>query len=532
MMTTQTGKGRSRLPKSAFLAFVLALLVLSGLLPARAEVRQIDPFGTGARFIPDIQTGGIVFLNTDEIIDVVILGDGYLSGEDVDFFNDAADWYDLIFDPTNGIRPFTSFRRAFRVHAVFKQSTNRASGPADADRQSYFKVKLECSSNCGVYIDSSWWDDNDTVNRTFRERVFKAIDEVSPLNLTQYPSNLEMSDQADLHSNLVAVMLIRRSTDGNQPGGVTGNIPHTVGTRIVRIAMGVNWEHEFSHAFPFLKDEYIHTRGSTVSGSNPAPSDRSVFNVINLTYTNDRCDLLWPHLAPGGLYNPDKESLIGNLWKGGRGNENGVWHSEYSCLINGTHDNYFCNVEDGGPATNLRDHNHFCFWCEEIVAMRILEKTHQLERPGDPADINDRGRAWFQRWESSLRNLYYNHFNVRILIAEKNACYETFYGTPCPSEFPDCMNACDRDNVPSCIAQCTIREIGNAMYVADTAGIKLDGSRKNPYDDIFDAINGSYKVCTDPHLIVMKPGSYPDAITLGTPSTIMAEGCTLVAIGR
>jgi len=500
-------------------------------VPVQAQnIQQMDPY-TGSRTIPNIATGGTTTLSSSEIIDIVILGDGYLSGENTTFFNHAQDWYDRIFDPVDGIRPFSFFPEAFRVRANFKSSSQRASGPDDSDRQSYYKVKLNCSTNCGVYIDSSWWNDSDTVNETFRDRVFDAIDEVSPLNTTQYPSSLAMSDQADVHSHLVAVLLIRRNSDGNQPGGVTVNIPRTSGTRIVRSALGVGWEHEFAHAFSYVKDEYIHDRGSTATDSNPLPADRSIFNVRNLTYSNDRCDLLWPHLAPGGQYNSNVNSLIGNLFKGGKRYENGVWHSEYSCLINGTHHNYLCDVDPASPDTNLRDHEHFYFWCEEIVAWRILEKTGEFWRGGDPADINARGRTWYQRWVNTLRDDYYTHFDVPTLIREKNACYDTFYGKACPPEFPNCMDACDRGHIPACLHACTIREVGNAMYVDSGFGGSQDGSRWNPYDDIPTAISQSHAECPSPNLIIIKPDSYPDTIDYDTRSTWLADGCSTTDVG-
>ena len=521
-----------------YIAAIFIILVLPAY--TQAEIRQIDPY-TGTRTIPNIVTGGTTTLTDSEIIDIVILGDGYIvdvstsTDETEDFFHDAHDWYDRIFDPVNGIRPFSLFPEAFRVRANFKASSERASGPDDADRKSYYKVRLKFNVDSSLYEvdqDISWWDDDDTVNQTFRDRLFDAIDEVTPLNTAQYLA-LKMSDQADVHSHLVPVMLIRRN-DGGQPGGMTVNIPKTSGTRIVRAALGVNWQHEFSHAFAYLKDEYIGTRGSTSTDSDPAPAARSVFNVINVTHSNDRCDsdMLWSHLAPGGIYNPNVNSLIGNLFKGGKAKENGAWHSEYSCLINGTHENYFCDDVASSPNTNLRDHEHFCFWCEEIVAMRILEKTGEFWRPGDPADINVRGITWYSLWLSSLRDDYYTYFDIPTLIREKNACYDTFYGNPCPPEFPNCADACDTGQIPPCIHGCTIREVGNAMYVESSAGPGGDGSRLNPYDDIPTAISESYDRCGNPHLIIIKPGSYPAEMSYDVRSTWLADDCNgVVKIG-
>lgn len=524
--------------------FVLTIFVL--LCPSQVKahhIRQIDT-NIGSRDIPDIVTGGSVTLSANQIIDIVILGDGYIvdTGSGIDekeeFFTDARDWYEILFGTgaNDGIRPLTFLPDAFRVRAVFKASTQRASGPADADRNSYYRVKLKCSTSCSIDTDVSWWDDNDTVNQDFRNNLFDAVDEVSPLNTAIYPSDLDSGDLitnlADLYSNLYVVMLIRRMGDDGQPGGVAINVPRTSGTDRVRAATGALWQHEFFHAFSYLRDEYIGTRGSTATLNNHPDGSVSVFNISNLTYSNERCDLPWAHIAPGGLYNSNVNSLIGNLFVGGR-QEQGVWHSEYNCLINGRHENYKCNVDASEPNVRLRDRDHLCFWCQEITAMRILEKTGQLSRAGDSTDINAKGITWFNLWRTSLRHDYYDHFNIATLIAKKNACYDTFSGKACPENFPNCQDACNSDEKPVCLRGCTIRDIGNAMFVDSSAADVPDGSRWKPYTDIPAAISESYSNtnCTDPHLIVIKPGSYEGPITYETPSTWLADGCSTVAIG-
>ena len=544
-------------------SIVVSVLALSSLVQAQI-IRQVDPYdlcaGGCTRTIPDITSGGTVTLSSNQVIDVVILGDGYLSvcsnntkkacttsaecglgtcnSERADFFNDADDWYERLFGSAaaDGIRPLTFFPEAFRVWAVFTPSTARASGPADIDRNSYYKVKMECSTSCDIVSDPSWWDDNDATNQAFRNNLFSAVDQVSPINGARYSSTLNsgnlITDLADLYSNLVVVMLVRRMGDGGQPGGVTINVPRTTGKARIRAATGETWQHEFFHAFSYLRDEYIGTRGSTATLNNYPDSLQSVFNISNLTYSNDRCDLPWAHIAPGARYNSNVKSLIGNLFVGGR-EEQGVWHSEYNCLINGRHENYRCNVDASEAYGSLRDSAHLCFWCEEITAMRILEKAGQLARAGDSADINVRGREWFSRWKSDLRSDYYAHFNFGELIAEKNACYATYSGTPCPSTFPNCQNACKSNEKPACLRGCGIRGIGNAMFVDSGASGIPDGSRDSPFTDISTAINESYlnMKCTAPHLIVIKPGSYPDA-TYETSSVWLADGCSSVLIGN
>ena len=535
-------------------ALAFSLLAQSGLHRVRGEIRKIDPYGPGTRFIQDIETGGIETISGDEIIDVIIIGDGYTCAsiptcEDTLFFSDAQNWYDSLFDSVDGIRPYSLFRQAFRVHAVFESSADHAS----PDRESYFRINVSCNPSAdnpdrACSIDLSGWqrDGTETDNIVFRDRLFQAIDDVDAftsgsLNLTKYPDDMGDFDKLEgLYRNLVVVFLVRGyrnipKTIVGQLSGFADNVESMTGSPPdkVRVAFGQGWQHEFGHAFAFLKDEYIGNdkRGTTSSGSNPAPSERSVFNLSNLTYSNGRCDLLWPHIAPGGIYNPNVRSLIGNLFKGGN-NEHGVWHSEYQCLINGGHHNYLCDNDDPeSDYYDLRDHEHYCFWCEEIVAVKILEKARQI---GTEIPSVAMGKTWLDRWEDTLRHYYYTHFDIPELIEEKDACYALFSGGSCPSGHPDCENACDLDHKDeiACLGECLIREVGNAMYVDSDAAGGANGSRERPYDDIITAISESHIACVDPHLVIVKPAPYPGPLTLDTPAVLIAEGCSSVVIGE
>ncbi|MHC4282649.1 MAG: hypothetical protein ACYSWZ_06735, partial [Planctomycetota bacterium] len=129
---------------------------------------------------------------------------------------------------------------------------------------------------------------------------------------------------------------------------------------------------------------------------------------------------------------------------------------------------------------------------------------------------------------------YYTHFDIPALIVEKDVCYSLFAGGTCPSGHPDCENACDLDHKDeiACLGECLIREVGNAMYVDSGAGSGPNGSREKPYDDIITAISESHIACSDPHLVIVKPASYPGPLTLDTPAVLIAEGCSSVVIGE
>ena len=128
--------------------------------------------------------------------------------------------------------------------------------------------------------------------------------------------------------------------------------------------------------------------------------------------------------------------MAGWLWVGGAVHT-GAWHSEYHCLMNGSHDNYaFTQVGSEDPTANvdgsytdenhlenLRDSARFCAWCQEIVTIRIQEKTDQLTEPDDPPDPTEQGRVWLTRWESERRENYFVALSVDQQISDAETCY-------------------------------------------------------------------------------------------------------------
>ncbi len=527
---------RSRL---TIIGLAVALLcVPQAVEPWPGSIITIDPYPPIApRWIPDItDPGDSIGLQADQIIDVLILSEGYLAAESARFVGHVQRWYDTTFGSATaiGIRPYTTFKQAFRVRAVWDTSGANAS----AARDSYYRVKID-PSDTNVSLDG-WWDGDSGANKAFRDSVFKKIDSLpTPKDTTRYPSSLDnqvyghdiIPSMADVYSNLYVVLLIRAAGDKN-PGGVAITVKKYGQPQRVKTALGKTEWHEFGHAFGYLKDEYIDSRGGVnTTRRNPAPEDRSVFNLCNLNFvptlyddSMDRCDdmLLWPHLAPGGQYNPSLYSLIGNMFAGGDWYY-GVAHSEYKCLMNGTHDNYFC--DRSGDAVNLRDWNNFCFWCEEVMAVRILERTHQLVRPADSADINARGRQWYRLWDDSLRDAYYSYFNVDSLIMRKDSCYDL----SCPACSAGCA-ATYGSGLPACIAACEIRDVGHAVFVDGDNGDDADnGSSRTPKKTISNAVAAT---CDPQRLVVVKTASYPGALVVTDRAIIIAAGCSPVIIGK
>ena len=300
----------------------------------------------------------------------------------------------------------------------------------------------------------------------YQTALFDTIDLLTSriaLNLRQYPANLLTNwsgDDPDTESlarcgmsrllyrnlarNLVVVHLVRRGDGGSLSGYAPAVRPpagHALGNLVLRVGIGQNAVHEFCHAFAYLGDEYIRNanRGKShldhvpADGSTPRvrfdPGVLSIFTLYNVSFSH-RGDLVaWRHLAWDQQPGWSGPSWVGQQWLGGKYFEEGAWHCEYKCLMNGGHGNYFHRTDEGlAQRAGLRIGDRLCLWCEEIVTIRILEKTDSLVRPdlGESTatgDFNELGRAWHQRWVDQQRAVYWREFNIANRMADREAWY-------------------------------------------------------------------------------------------------------------
>ena len=99
------------------------------------------------------------------------------------------------------------------------------------------------------------------------------------------------------------------------------------------------------------------------------------------------------------------------------------------------HENYAYSTDEGDETndTDLRFRTPVmsCLWCQELVALRIWEKTGQLVRPDDPADVNQKGLMWYSRWVDEIRQLYWKFFDLPFQILEREKIYAH------PENYPD-----------------------------------------------------------------------------------------------
>lgn len=395
-------------------------------------------------------------LSSETIIDIVLLGEGYLDtdtdSDKSDFETHLSTWYDTVFN----IWPYNQFIHSFRVRGLFTPSIHRT----DTSGSGYFGITLDPETPTKVGFDVS--------DSSFREKLFdvlKFIKDEDDLNTRLYSdeltiglsgddlnriSSIRAARSSDTYQNLMrncVVAVAFMDADGSDGSGssiISGFFTHVTspeghslgdGTR-VSIAFGMNYAHEFSHAFNLLLDEYIDVRES-FAHNRQEPSHKSVFELWNLAYTCKDSHVPWQHLSWNGIFNRPSDSLVGRMWIGGRGKEKGVWHSEYKCLMNGGHRNYFNRTDE--PDIHVWDstkrewkqvfaglrRGHFCLWCEEIVTIKILEKTDTLLRFEDielsRGNINELGKIWYQRWVNDLRPVYWIVFQLenRILAREQ-----------------------------------------------------------------------------------------------------------------
>jgi hypothetical protein len=397
----------------------------------------------------------------DRLIDVIILGDGYTTRA---LFEAALGrWLTTFY----AIKVYAVFAGCFRIRALYTASI----APASPARSSFYGCLMEPGG--GVIDAGDWHRANDAAGLAFRQAFWAGVDTFPDANARRYPADLDIgsSQQAlksesmrDRYRNQVVVMLVTSGLS-KPPSGFTREIyrPAQQQNCHIQATMGAEEIHEFGHAFGLLADEYIGDGRRGETSCNVDPAVASVFSLSNLRYANALDQVPWLHLSPGGSYprsgggGATPPPVVGWLWEGG-GAHQGVWHAEYKCLMNGGHANFqFTQVSGQDPTlqpdgsikgAGLRDSGHYCLWCQELVTLRILEKTDQLLEPGDPADITTQGIVWYTRWVEGLRSHYDPLFGLAQQIADAEARYAAL--APGPAGEP--LWQSDLYSVPTAVA--------------------------------------------------------------------------------
>jgi hypothetical protein len=411
---------------------------------------------TGRR-IPDIRRpGGTTQVPKSRMIDVVVLGDGFTDA--ATFRAALVDWLADFY----AIKVYDVFSGCLRVRGLF----TRSSEPASDRRRSYYRTLVTPDNALDADKERAWWAATDADGNVFRANLWQSVDSMPDVVLRRYPTDLDVGsdDQPitntqlrDLYRNLVVSMLVKSAAD-KSPSGFVREIarPEPNSTRRVNVALAAYEIHELGHALGMLGDEYV--EGREVATGRVKPDVRSVLSLSNLGYSDRAGEVPWSHLSADGWRKLDAGrpgSLVGRLWVGGNSHR-GVWHSEYRCLMNGGHNNFaFTQIAADDPSAeadgsydgagwDLRDGHRFCLWCQEVVTLRILEKTDQLLEDGDPADETSRGILWYSRWVQRLRENYFALFGV----AGQIDAAETSYAATSPGAAGEPLRLSDLHSVP------------------------------------------------------------------------------------
>jgi hypothetical protein len=327
---------------------VLSLASPAVVLPERGPVTA-----------PDFRSGRRAEVAAERRVSVVLLPEGYLEHERILFERHAADWERSLL----GLTPFNRFRGLVKVSAVWVPSEARAG----EDRKGYFGLRVNPSRDRGVA--------DARAVETLAPRALPLM-RLAKANLRSYAGVLD---------HAVCVLLVRGAYQDPAVGGFA--VEAAAGGQRVRFAVGQDALHDFGQAFGYLMPEYISEAGADKPGTGPLLQS-GLWDLRNIHFDDQIETLPWKHLVPGSPLNPDKESVVGQLWAGG-GWENQVFHSEPECLMNGQRANW--NLARNRRAADLRDPTRFCFWCEEILAARLSARAGLL---GAYRDAEEMWRAW------------------------------------------------------------------------------------------------------------------------------------------
>lgn len=356
----------------------LLFCLLALLAPAEDGVVSAGRENWDRPWLPDLaRPEARVDIPAEKRIDVAILGDGYLAAERAAFERDVQDWYERFLTYT----PWRQLRGAFRVRGLWTPGEARAT----PERRSHYRIPATLSGVGEVNTPET------------RAAIFAALEALG----------VNKAEARGRFSHTTVVMLVKNEI-GRNPSGMSRSLSSPDGRVSVTIGFAAYTHHEFGHAYGGLRDEYILGIGSRTS--QKTAERLSIFTVSNISYTKNPKLLPWAHLAPGSALNPDPNSVIGLLWLGG-GAEEGAWHSEARCLMNGTHENW--DLQKTRRGVGLRDINRFCFWCEEILVARTWEKAGRL---GNSAS----GEELWRKWVEEVRPLYHKAFDVAARIKAQN----------------------------------------------------------------------------------------------------------------
>ena len=370
------------------------------------------------------------------MLDVIVLGDGYTTA--ASFRAALADWLAAFYT----IRAYEVFAGCLRVRALYTPSAE----PASSRRDSFYRCKLATDGRSLEKDD--WWTAGDADGIGFRAALWAGVDTFADANPRRYPLDLDVgaSNQAitndrlrDLYRNLVVVMLVSSAATGH-PSGFTGDV-----SRPRRTAAGTSgWRSEptrsTSSATASGCSGRVHQRARDRErgAREPAPQERVLALEPELFRPRGRAAVAAPvpgrpraaqrgrpgSLAAGGLAVGRRQCAPRRLALGvplpdERQPRQLRVHPERGRRSDRERRRHLHRRDRRRAARRDR----FCLWCQELVTLRILERTDQLLQAGDPDDVSAQGELWYTRWVERLRTNYWSLFDVPGQIADAEARY-------------------------------------------------------------------------------------------------------------
>jgi len=343
--------------------------------------------GTGR--IVDCAEGGVVDVPIERRIHTVVCAEGYLEEELAAgvFDRDVESWEQNVFT----LWPYDELREAFVVWTLAIPSPEHVSATSPQEADTAFLVPLTAD---GRGIHSSVPLGGDTA-----ERVWGALADFPFPPEEFYPRGGRTSLIA---KNLLVALLVLDPARGRS--GLSGRSrrlenPRDSAERI-STAIANDRVHELSHALARLNDEYLDHAQENGADLQRKPNSSTISNVVK----DPSEELLpWRHLLAGGEINPDVEGLVGAF-----GDPRIGYHSEFKCLMNGTHD----NADFYGGRGNLRV-RRFCNFCRELMFLRVYERV----------GILDNTRRSFATWTDRYRGPFYERYGFAVpdVVPQQNS---------------------------------------------------------------------------------------------------------------
>jgi IgA Peptidase M64 len=267
-----------------------------------------------ARFAPEVELRSAAAANSGNRVDVLVMGDGYTSGEHAKFDTDAANLVSNFFS----IAPYGTYRNFVNTATLFTASTQ-----SGADHPPF---NASCASTPFPSCCADPTAQTDTKSGTFVTTAFDA---------TFCSSNIHRLMIVDAAKVLAAaaaspdwdhiVVIVNDTTYGGSGGSIA-----TVSTNPSALSIA---QHEYGHSFTELADEY-----QTPFPGFPACSDvTSPACEPNVTDQQDRASIKWTDWIAAATPVPTPataqyNSAVG-LFEGARFLSTGMFRSRQNCLM-------------------------------------------------------------------------------------------------------------------------------------------------------------------------------------------------------